>query len=268
MYYSFTYYYFIRPGHIDTTNFTVIEYNSTINVEEAAMNDSRGSFWSGKLENYALQISIIRDYCDTMLRNETLFRLISSLKPDLVVIDNLPQTKMLAVLPYKLGVRFAYVGSVYQPLDQRIPFSPATFPVQIMNVTDRMTFRQRVLTTLLVIGLSILDPFIYNDAVARYAPEKPYVSTDMLVAHAEIWLVEMDHILDYPRPTLPNVKLIGGVVTGPSQPLIGELRLFMDSARNGVILVSFGSYVLDVPREVSDKLFYVFNRLPFRIVFR
>ena len=250
------------------TNFTLIEYNATINVEEAAMNDSRGSYFRGESEDFALQIGIIKKYCDDMLRNETLFRQIRDLKPDLVVIDNLPQVKMLAVLPYKIGVPFAYVGSVYQPLDQRIPFTPAVLPVPIMIVTDHMTFFQRVLTTLLAIGWSLMDPFIYTDAVARYAPEKPYVSADMLVAHAEIWLVEMDHILDYPRPTLPNVKLIGGTATGPSRPLTGKLRQFMDSAEHGVILVSFGSYVLDLPKDISQKLLEVYSRLPYKIIFR
>jgi hypothetical protein len=90
----------------------------------------------------------------------------------------------------------------------------------------------------------------------------------MLIAHAEIWLVEMDHILDYPRPTLPNVKLIGGTATGPSKALTGKLRAFMDDAEHGVLLVSFGSYVLDVPLEISDKLWEVFDQLPYKIIFR
>ncbi|KAK7111156.1 UDP-glucuronosyltransferase 2C1-like [Littorina saxatilis] len=260
--------YLVQKGQLDTTNFTVIEYNATINVEEAAMNDSRGSYFRGENENFALQIGIIRKYCDDMLRNETLFRQIRDLKPDLVVIDNLPQTKMLAVLPYKIGVPFAYVGSVYQPLDQRIPFSPAFNPVPIWIVTDHMTFFQRVITTLITIAWSLMDPFIYTDAVARYAPERPYISADMLIAHAEIWLVEMDHILDYPRPTLPNVKLIGGTATGPSRPLSSKLKEFVESAANGVILVSFGSYVLNVPKEISDKLWEVFAQLPYKVIFR
>ncbi|KAL8573678.1 hypothetical protein ACOMHN_007231 [Nucella lapillus] len=260
--------YLVQKGNLDTTNMTVIEYDATINVEEAAMNDSRGSYFRGENENFVLQIGIIKAYCDNMLRNETFYRQIRDLKPDLVVIDNLPQVKMLAVLPYRIGVPFAYVGSVYLPLDQRIPFSPAVLPLPIMKVTDHMTFFQRVLTTLIAIGWSLMDPFVYTDAVARYAPEKPYISADMLIARAEIWLVEMDHILDYPRPTLPNVKLIGGTATGPSNPVKGKLGQFLDSAEHGVILVTFGSYVLNVPKEISDKLWEVYSQLPYKIIFR
>ena len=81
-------------GQLDTTNFPVIEYNATINVEEAAMNDSRGSYFRGEAEDFAYQIGIIRSYCDSMLRNDTLYRQIRDLKPDLVVIDNLPQVSI------------------------------------------------------------------------------------------------------------------------------------------------------------------------------
>jgi hypothetical protein len=82
---------------------TVIEYNATINVEEAAMNDSRGSYFRGQAEDFAYQIGIIRAYCDNMLRNETLFRQIRDLKPDLVVIDNLPQ------VGWHLNVNFLFI---------------------------------------------------------------------------------------------------------------------------------------------------------------
>ena len=80
------------------SNFTVIEYNATINVEEAAMNDSRGSYFRGQNEDFALQIGIIRSYCDSMLRNDTLYRQLRDLRPDLVVIDNLPQVGVLFYL--------------------------------------------------------------------------------------------------------------------------------------------------------------------------
>lgn len=260
--------YLVQKGQLDVTNFTVIEYNATINVEEVAMNNSRGSYFSGEGEDLVMLIGLIRGYCDIMLRNESFYRHIKSLRPDLVVIDNLPQTKMLAVLPYKMGVPFAFLGSVYQPLDQRIPFSPAAMPLQIFKETDRLTFFQRVVTVLIAIGWSLADPFIYTDAVARYAPDRPYISADMLIAHAEIWLVEMDHILDYPRPTMPNIKLIGGTATGPAKPLTGQFRDFLQDAPNGVAIVSFGSYVLDVPKEISDKLWKVFSQLPYKIVFR
>ncbi|KAL8585732.1 hypothetical protein ACOMHN_056361 [Nucella lapillus] len=78
----------------------------------------------------------------------------------------------------------------------------------------------------------------------------------------------MDHIMDYPRPTLPNVKLIGGTVTEHAKPLPPELQPFMDSATHGAVIVTFGGSVLGVPKHISNKLFQVFHDLPFKVVFR
>lgn len=261
--------YLVRKGQLDVSNFTVIQYSISVNVEEKAMFSSRDSYFNGENEDLLMLIGLINAYCDDMLRNETLFRYLRDVvAPDLVVVDNLPQVKMLAVLPYRLNVPFAFLGSIYQPLDQRIPFSPAVLPLPLFKVSDHHSFFQRVLNTLLVIGWSLADPFLDTHAVARYAPERPYIAADLLIAHAEIWLIEIDHILDYPRPTMPNIKLIGGTATGPAKPLPSYLQKFMDEATEGVVLVTFGSYVLDIPQEVSDKLWEVFRRLPYRVVFR
>lgn len=131
-----------------------------------------------------------------------------------------------------------------------------------------MTFPQRLQTTLLYLTSFFADPCSYSDAVSRYAPEMPDIPVDMLVARAEIWLVETDHILDYPRPAVPNVKLIGGTAPEPPKPLPAEFQSFMDGAAEGVVVVSFGSYVLDLPREIIDKIFSALRKLPFRAVFR
>ena len=48
---------------------------------------------------------------------------------------------------------------------------------------------------------------------------------------------------------------VGGLSTGPSRPLTGELKKFADSAVNGLIVVVFGS--MDVG---SDRFFDVFFR--------
>jgi hypothetical protein len=131
-----------------------------------------------------------------------------------------------------------------------------------------MTFWQRVVNTLVHGIFFVYDPTTHRDAVSRFAPEKPYISMDLLASKAEIWLVEMDHILDYPRPTLPNVRLIGGTATGPARPLKGAFKTFMDTPEQGVVVVFFGSYVLGLPETVRSRLFRVFFSLPMKVVFR
>ena len=257
--------YLVAKGVLDTSNFTVVEYSSGVNVEEDTMRILRDRFLADEKEDIGQLFDINLRYCDTMLRNETFFQEIKRLRPDFVVLDNV-MMKMFSVIPYRLGVPFAFVGSAYDPMSQRIPFFPTVSPIPLFRYSDRMAFWPRAFHMLsFALGMfKITDS--YHDAVARYAPEMPYMPIDMLFSRAEIWLVEIDHVLDYPRPSLPNVKLIGGTATGPAKPLSPHFRAFMDGASEGVVIVSFGSYVLNVPKHISDKVLQVLLQLPMRFV--
>ena len=201
---------------------------------------------------------VIGEIFDDLLGNENLLQNIKDKEPDLIVIDNITPFYRTAIIPYRLGKPFAFVGSTYQPIGTRIPFSTAETPHVFLPYSNKMTFSERLETFLCFVAFTVFSPFYPSDIVSVYAPEMPYVPMDVLVGRAEVWLVETDHILDYPRPTLPNVKLIGGTASGPTRPLSTHFRSFMEHAREGVVVVSFGSYVLGVPRRISDKLFQVF----------
>ena len=107
----------------------------------------------------------------------------------------------------------------------------------------------------------MLNPYDYEDGVARYAPEMEYVPVSMLVLRAEVWLVGLDPILQYPYPTLPNVKFIGGLSAKPAEPLDPEFQSFMDSGKDGVIVVSFGSLVVNMSHELTEKLMTAFSSI-------
>nr|KAG5703168.1 hypothetical protein BaRGS_027333 [Batillaria attramentaria] len=258
----------VAKGVLDTTNFTVIEYSSVGNVEEIHMTGFRDKYFTGEREDWALNFKLLKEHCHSLLTNVSFYNTIKAIHPEFFVFDNIPMIKMLTILPYRLGVPFAFVGSAFDPETQRVPQARTVTPIPLFPFSDHMTFVQRLQNVLFSLISVVRDPSVYPNAVALYAPEMPYLPIDMLVARAEIWLVEMDHILDYPRPSLPNVKLIGGTATGPAKPLPSEFKTFMDSATEGVVIVSFGSYVLNLPKEISDKVFSVLQQLPFKSVFR
>ena len=258
----------LEMGVLDTTNLTVLEYQINRDLEEKVMHGFRDAYFKGEREDWGLFFDLLKAHCHLLLTNDTFFREIREIRPDFVIVDNNLSLKMMSILPYRLGVPFAFVGTSYDPLTQRVPFSPAINPFFYFSFTDRMTFIQRLQNSLVPVLSAIHDSFVYSDAVARYAPEMPYMPIDMLVARAELWLVEVDHILDYPKPAMPNVKLIGGTAAEPAKSLSPPFRAFMDEAAHGVVIVSFGSYILNLPTDISDKIFKVLMELPFRSVFR
>lgn len=260
--------YLAEKGMLNMTDLLIILYETPFDIERRTMAQFPERYFSGESDRFDELEIIMQEHCERLLKNNTFFQSVKRLQPDFIVIDNLSLVYMMSILPYRLSVPFAFVGSSYDPIAQRVPFSPAVTPISVYPYSDHMTFFQRVFNTLMFLRRCWVHPSVDQNGVARFAPEKPYLSMDMLVARAEIWLVEMDHILDYPKPSLPNVKFIGGTVKGPAGSLPPDFLSFMDNATEGVIVVSFGSYVLGIPREISDKLFNVFQQLPMKVVFR
>ncbi|XP_076442424.1 2-hydroxyacylsphingosine 1-beta-galactosyltransferase-like [Babylonia areolata] len=260
--------YLLAMKVLDTCNVTVVEYRTDGHLEDRFMEGFRDNYFRGKSDDWLHFSDVMKAHTDSLLTNESFFREVKALLPEFVIIDNIPNLRVMSVIPYRLGIPFAFLGTAYDPIAQRVPFSLADSPVQEFPFTDSMTFTQKLQNAAVHIVRAVYDFTAYHDAVSRYAPDMPYMPLDMLVARADLWLVETDHVLDYPRPSLPNVKLIGGTATGPAKPLPPPFSSFMDTATQGVVIVSFGSYVLHLPEHVNEKVFRVLMELPFKAVFR
>ncbi|PVD38924.1 hypothetical protein C0Q70_01549 [Pomacea canaliculata] len=260
--------YLVKRSFLDTTNFTIIELTAFPNYEEILMEGLAERYFNYQTEDLLVFCRAGREFCDRILKNKHIFEQIKTLRPDFFVLDNLAFVKMLAIIPYRLGVPFAYLGSSYDVTTQRIPIVPCNIPHVMTGFNHHTTFYQRIVNFVLHLYPSLIDQCVYQDAVSRYAPEMPYLPIDILIARADIWLVETDHILDYPKPTMPNVKLIGGTATGPGKPLPPQFKDFMDEAQEGVVIVTFGSQVLNLPKSITQKILNVLTDLPFKSIFR
>ncbi|PVD38268.1 hypothetical protein C0Q70_00879 [Pomacea canaliculata] len=258
--------YIVNKRVLDTTNFTVIELSAFPNNEDFVKSLVE-KYFKGQQVDIQIFSRNGKEFCDRILGDKSLFEEIKALSPDFFVLDNLAITTMLAIIPYRLGVPFAFVGTVYEPNIQRIPVLHCNMPSVTNGFSHPRNFYKSIVSSLDGLSFAVEDPYVYNDAVSRYAPEMPYLPMDMLTARAEIWLVETDHILDYPKPTMPNVKLIGGTATGPGKPLPPKFKHFMDDAEEGVVIVSFGSQVLSPPTSITQKFLKVLTDLPFKSIF-
>lgn len=263
--------YVVSKGGLNTEGMRVIEY-PTINFDDdvvyATLLEPQ---YAGREPDLNFLVERLVQMNSAILENETLYREMKTVEPDLVVIDDdASGARMFAVFAYRMRVPFAAVDYTFEPYARRVPFSPAVTPSYMHPFTHHMTFMERLENTVFFLVKLIYDPFCYDDAVARYAPEMPYVSLNTLLGRAEIWLVQSDHILDYPKPTLPNVRMIGSIASSPPKPLSPDLQSFMDKATDGVVVVSFGSLVHTFPRELGeDVLMQAFKSLTkLKVVFR
>ncbi|WP_419595284.1 hypothetical protein, partial [Thiolapillus sp.] len=67
-------------------------------------------------DDWVLFFDSMKHISDQLLRNDTFFQTIKNISPDLIVIDNMFFMSMFSVLPYRLGVPFAFVGSSFDPI--------------------------------------------------------------------------------------------------------------------------------------------------------
>ena len=89
-------------------------------------------------------------------------------------------------------------------------------------LTDHMNLLQRMKNTgvylISRIGISFLVLPKYERIMQKYnlLPEKSMYD---LVYGSSLWMLCTDVALEFPRPTLPNVVYVGGILTKPASPL-------------------------------------------------
>ena len=72
------------------------------------------------------------------------------------------------------------------------------------------------------------------------------------------------------RPVMPNSIMAGLMTCKPPQPLPDDLAAFVDSAKHGVILVSFGSVLQasKMPEHKRKMMLNVFARLKQKVIWK
>ncbi|XP_067673844.1 UDP-glucuronosyltransferase 2B7-like [Haliotis asinina] len=225
-----------------------------------------GTLYKGKP---SLPLDSFTEVTHRILSDQELFRKIEELKFDLIIFDDTPSARMLTITAHRLDIPFIFMGAAFEPQVSRNPFIPSAFPFIISSRTPKMDFLTRVANVITtVMYVFVYDPFSTYRPVATYAPEKPYLSMEALTAKAWLWLIDIEPLLDYPAATLPNVKRIGSLSASEPKPLPQEYKGFMDKAKEGVVIVSFGSNVKSLPDEISKRLLDSFSRTNYKYIFK
>ncbi|XP_067650955.1 UDP-glucuronosyltransferase 2B15-like [Haliotis asinina] len=206
---------------------------------------------------------------DLILKDKKLFKTLSELHFDLIIFDILPPGRMMAIMAYKLDVPFAFMGSGFEPHASRTPFVPSALPYPIFPWSEKMDFWTRVANVILVtMHVWVYDPFSFSGCVARYAPDRPYISMESLTAKAWLWLIDQEPLINYNSALLPNVKQIGSLSAVAPKRLHDKYKKFMDEAKEGVVIVSFGSIVTSLPDTITKKLMKAFSKTTYKYIFK
>ncbi|XP_053550579.1 UDP-glucuronosyltransferase 2C1-like [Bombina bombina] len=190
---------------------------------------------------------------------------------DMVLAD--PYNVGGVMLAHYLKLPLVFFGRWMPTEDIHFALAPSPLsyvPVLHSRVTDRMLFPERVKNVLLYSLYFVVSHFIVYPAYDQIAHR--YLNTNIGVfemhKRADIYLMKVDFVFEFPRPMMPNAVYIGGFQCRPPKPLPQEIQELMDASEEGVVVFSLGAIVKTLPPRIAREIAAGFAQLPERVIWR
>lgn len=162
-----------------------------------------------------------------------------------------------------------YWNDVYTGNESPFSYVPNVF----LGLPDKMSFRQRLSNTI----YSQIEKFTYNFYHLRnqqklYEKYFPKATQTFDEVHKSLSVLFMNsHVsTSSARPFLPNMIGINGIHIQPVKPLPEDIKKFLDSATDGVILFSMGSFVQSTDWTTQQREAFVrtFAKLKLKVLWK
>ena len=186
---------------------------------------------------------------------------------DFVVLDYVIPPYL--VVPYKLGIPYSMIGLSPPLLGRRQTYLSSFVPTPTSFYGDKMNFRQRLINFIHGLYFAYIQrPSNGRAIVSRYAPEKPAKGYTELISEASLFITIRDILFETPRPSSQDVIPMGNLMGRPANQLPDHLAQFMTSSSHGVIVVSFGSWLDDLPDVTLHKMLEAFGNVRQNILWK
>uniref|UniRef100_H3CFK5 UDP-glucuronosyltransferase n=1 Tax=Tetraodon nigroviridis TaxID=99883 RepID=H3CFK5_TETNG len=207
--------------------------------------------------------------CDAVVGNNEVMTRLKEAKFDLLLVD--PNEMCGFVIAHILGVQYAVFSTgLWYPAEVGAPAPLSYVPEFNSLLTDHMTLFERITNTVVYLAQRFGVQYIAlpkYDRIMKKHGVKPQVAMSDLVQGSRLWMLCTDMALEFPRPTLPHVVYIGGILTKPPNPLPQDFEAWVnDTAEHGFVVVSFGAGVKYLSQDITQKLAGALARLPQRVV--
>ncbi|XP_041032401.1 2-hydroxyacylsphingosine 1-beta-galactosyltransferase-like isoform X2 [Carcharodon carcharias] len=244
----------------------------TTQTADDFLQEKMKNIFSGKLT--ALELFGILDRyaanCDHMVGNRDLEDRLRQEKFDLLLVD--PNEMCGYIFAEILGVKHVtFSTGLWFPAELGAP-SPVSYVPEFNSLmTDRMNLLERAWNSLIYIVSRIGTRCVIlpkYDAILEKHSMKPSRSMLELVQGSSMFLLCTDIALEFPRPSLPSIVFVGGILTRRANPLPEGLTTWVEDAPEGVVVVSFGAGVKYLSDNLTEKLATAFARLPYKVLWR
>ncbi|KAG8456716.1 hypothetical protein GDO86_002481 [Hymenochirus boettgeri] len=245
----------------DATNQDVPYSHITGHVEEKYVQETlRGfkenltEFFKGRdsLSSNIAFVVFMSHQCKMIFNQSSIINSLKEEAFDIAVIDASNPCTFLFM--EKIGKPFIAFFPTYSANAGQVGIpSPLSYvPFLGTRLPDQMDFFQRVQNVLgFIVYHMVVEEKIssmFNDVIEENFPEGPRPSLSELYKKAELWIYNSDFAIDFPRPLLPHVIYVGGLLSEAPMHVSPELEDFIsESGEAGFIIVALGSIVTSYP---------------------
>ena len=218
--------------------------------------------------------SAFAGYCHELLQDDVIKQRMEDENYDIAIVEGIDFVRCSLVLPYRHNLRFISLSVRHDPWTARVSSSPATegqFGYLPFLDPDNPTFWERLRGVLLDLVLYVITPppIMSADYITTYAPHRRALSMKELHQQSEIFFVNIEnHCLDSPRVSAPHYIYLGGIGNEPAKPLDKEFKQIADGAKEGLVVVTFGSAVKKLPMHRMVEMMGAFKQIPQTVVMR
>ncbi|XP_036621502.1 UDP-glucuronosyltransferase 2B17-like isoform X3 [Trichosurus vulpecula] len=225
-------------------------------------------------EMFLMGSRLVKEQCENVVLNKDLMKTLKDGKYDIVIGDAFsPCAELIAQIlgkPFVYSLRFT-MGNTVEKYCGGLPSPPSYVPVPMTELTDKMTFMERVKNMLFFIyfdfwfqNFDVEDwDQLYSDVLGR-----PTTLCETM-GKAEMWLIRTYWDFEFPRPYLPNFEFVGGLHCKPAKPLPEEMEKFVQSSgEHGVVVFSLGSMVKNLTEEKSNLIAAALAQIPQKVLWR
>ncbi|XP_029309289.1 UDP-glucuronosyltransferase 1-1-like [Cottoperca gobio] len=266
------------PGeHYDTVTYPV-PYDKTYIDQVMTMNkdvlQQLPQSFTEKIMKKFSQIQKISGFIHTtaesLLFNASLISHLAQQKFDAVLTD--PMVPTGSLIAWKLGLpTINLLRGIPCSLDMKsasCPSPPSYVPRFFTRNTDKMSFKERALNTLVALLEPLLCRLLYwqfDNMAYQFLGEE--VGVAEVLSESAIWLLRLDFTLEFPRPVMPNMVLVGGINCNVRNPLPEDLESWL-LGEHGFVLFTLGTMVSDLPEAMTSVFLEAFRQIPQKVIWR
>ncbi|XP_006896874.1 PREDICTED: UDP-glucuronosyltransferase 2B15-like isoform X1 [Elephantulus edwardii] len=216
----------------------------------------------------------IEKLCKEVVFNKKIMIKLQESKFDVVLADAIGLCGELLAqilkIPLVYSIRFTS-GYTIEKYSGGLVAPPSYVPVIYSELSDRMTFMERIKNMIYVLYLDFWFQSFNEKKWNQFYSEVLGRQTTLIetMGKADIWLVRTSWDFEFPRPLLPHFVFVGGLHCKPAKPLPKEIEEFVQSSGNhGIVVFTLGSMITNMSEDKANMIASALAQIPQKVLWR